>query len=91
MVPLDTLAQITQRFEFIEAKLSSGAPPAEIAKLSREYGDLKPVVTEIDAYRRALDDLAEADDIFSKLMGDVVEPRREFIQANALNVENLDF
>ena len=38
-----------------------------------------------------VDDLAEADDIFSKLMGDVVEPRREFIQANALSVENLDF
>jgi DNA gyrase subunit B len=37
-----------------------------------------------------IDDLAEADDIFTKLMGDVVEPRREFIQANALNVENLD-
>ena len=36
-------------------------------------------------------DLAEADDIFSKLMGDVVEPRREFIQQNALSVENLDF
>jgi len=38
-----------------------------------------------------VDDLAEADDIFTKLMGDVVEPRREFIQQNALNVENLDF
>ncbi|MCG6903799.1 MAG: DNA topoisomerase (ATP-hydrolyzing) subunit B [Rhodobacter sp.] len=38
-----------------------------------------------------IDDLAEADDIFTKLMGDVVEPRREFIQANALSVENLDF
>ena len=52
--------------------------------------------TTLDPEARTLlqvkvDDLAEADDIFSKLMGDVVEPRREFIQANALSVENLDF
>ncbi|MGV6839884.1 MAG: DNA topoisomerase (ATP-hydrolyzing) subunit B [Planktomarina sp.] len=38
-----------------------------------------------------IEDAAEADDIFTKLMGDVVEPRREFIQQNALSVENLDF
>ncbi|MCF3974301.1 DNA topoisomerase (ATP-hydrolyzing) subunit B [Paracoccus salsus] len=37
-----------------------------------------------------IDDVAEAEDLFTKLMGDVVEPRREFIQQNALSVENLD-
>ena len=38
-----------------------------------------------------IDDAAEADDLFTRLMGEVVEPRREFIQKNALAVENLDF
>ena len=38
-----------------------------------------------------VDDVAEAEDIFAKLMGDEVEPRREFIQVNALSVANLDF
>ncbi|MCA0405817.1 MAG: DNA topoisomerase (ATP-hydrolyzing) subunit B [Proteobacteria bacterium] len=37
-----------------------------------------------------LKDVAEAEDIFVRLMGDVVEPRRAFIQENALSVSNLD-
>ncbi|MBT0957413.1 DNA topoisomerase (ATP-hydrolyzing) subunit B [Alphaproteobacteria bacterium KMM 3653] len=52
--------------------------------------------TTLDPEARTLlqvkvEDMAEADDIFTKLMGDVVEPRRDFIQTNALSVENLDF
>ena len=58
MVLLEKLARITQRFEFLEARLAAGAPPAEIAALSREYSDLRPVVTQISAYRHALADLA---------------------------------
>ncbi len=51
--------------------------------------------TTLDPAARTLlqvrvEDVAEADDIFTKLMGDVVEPRRDFIQQNALSVENLD-
>ena len=65
MVPLDKLAQITQRFEYLEARLNAGASPAEIAEISREYSDLRPVAQEIAAYRQSLDDLAEAEAMLS--------------------------
>jgi len=37
-----------------------------------------------------IEDVVEADNVFTVLMGDQVEPRREFIEQNALNVSNLD-
>jgi DNA gyrase subunit B len=40
--------------------------------------------------RVSLEDIVAADDMFTTLMGDKVEPRKEFIQAYARNVKNLD-
>jgi DNA gyrase subunit B len=37
-----------------------------------------------------IEDAVESDEIFSLLMGEAVEPRREFIERNALEVQNLD-
>jgi peptide chain release factor 1 len=60
MLPEDCLAQITQRFEFLEAQLNAGAEPAKIAAISREYAELKPVVEQIARWRAARDGIDEA-------------------------------
>ena len=60
MLPQDRLVQIVQRFEFLEAQLNAGAAPDQIARISREYADLKPVVDQIARWRAARDGLAEA-------------------------------
>lgn len=65
MVPMQKLAEITARFEYLEARMSSGVDGSEIAELAREYSELRPVVTEILIYRSLLDDLAEAEAMLS--------------------------
>jgi len=59
MIAEDTLAQIVQRFEFLEAQMSEGSN--DIATLAKEYSDLKPVVDEVRAYQLLLRDIDDAE------------------------------
>ena len=61
MVPLDKLRRITERFEFLEAAMAAGE--GDIAKLGKEYADLRPVVEQIAEYRRLLDELSQAEEM----------------------------
>lgn len=61
----DRLARIVERFEYVEARLGAAAGAAEIAALGREHAELRPVVAEIAAYRRALDGIAAAESMLS--------------------------
>ena len=51
---------IAQRFEFLEARLNAGPSADEIARISREYAELKPVVAQIAEWRAAQDGIREA-------------------------------
>jgi len=60
MIAQDKIEQITARFEFIEAKMSSGASGSEIADLGREYAELKPVVETAAEHARLAAEITEA-------------------------------
>ncbi|WP_299359209.1 peptide chain release factor 1 [uncultured Paracoccus sp.] len=60
MLPADRLDRITQRFDYLEARLHAGPAAEEIAGISREYAELKPVVAQIAEWRAMETALADA-------------------------------
>ena len=61
MLPAEPLRQIVERFEYLEAQLNAGPAADAIAAISREYAQLKPVVTQIDEYHQIKSDLQGAE------------------------------
>ena len=60
MVPIEKLELIRQRFQFLEAKMNDGLAGEDIARLAKEYSDLRPVIEQIEEYLRVLRDIEEA-------------------------------
>ncbi|WP_088308023.1 DNA topoisomerase (ATP-hydrolyzing) subunit B [Novosphingobium sp. B 225] len=89
--------QVTRPSELLDAVLAAGRKGLSIARY-KGLGEMNAEQlweTTLDPENRSLlqvevEDADVTDDIFTRLMGDVVEPRRDFIQENALNVANLD-
>jgi DNA gyrase subunit B len=88
---------VTRPSELLDAVLAGGRKGLSIQRY-KGLGEMNAEQlweTTLDPANRSLlrVEVAQADvadEIFTRLMGDVVEPRREFIQDNALNVANLD-
>ena len=92
-----TQLTIEDRKELVEHVMAVGKKSFTVQRF-KGLGEMNPAQlweTTMDAEQRIMlqvkvEDQVEADSIFTVLMGDVVEPRRQFIEDNALDVKNLD-
>ena len=65
MIPEDRLRDIDQRFAFLEAKMQEPLSPAEIANISREWSQLRPVVEATKAWRDLVQSVGETEAMLS--------------------------
>ena len=61
MIPMDKLDAITQRFQYLEARMGEGLSGDEFAAIGREYAELKPVVDQIRDYQTLVAQIDEAE------------------------------
>ena len=67
MIPNDRLMQITERFEFLEARMGEGLGGDEFVAVSREYAELRPVVEVVQAYQGLVAEIEGAEAMLDDL------------------------
>ncbi|RME17295.1 MAG: peptide chain release factor 1 [Alphaproteobacteria bacterium] len=89
MVPVDKLTAITERFEYLEARMGEGLSGEEFARVGREYAQLKPVVEQIRAYLRLQGDIAAAEAMLDDAeMADLAREELEALRARLPEAEH---
>ena len=93
----DSAVELASRDELLDTVIALGKKGFQIQRY-KGLGEMNPEQlweTTMDPEARSLlqvriEDAVETDEVFTILMGDAVEPRRRFIEDNALEVKNLD-
>ena len=92
MIPADRMAQLIDRFQFLEAKMSGDVAGADIAALAKEYSDLTPVVATVQAYQDLQRQIAETESLLRdpemrRLAEDELPDLRDRLEASEKDVQ----
>ena len=95
MINIDRLDKLVDRYEYVEARLSGNLSSSELKSLGQEYAELKPVVSEINSYRKLLHSLEDAKELLddpemkSLASGEIIQIERELSSAENLLILSL--
>ncbi len=89
MIPNEHMQKITERFEFLEAKMNEGVDGENLVEISKEYSDLREVVDMIRSYQDALKSLEDAREmIMDPEFKEIAEMEIAEIESSLPNLEH---
>ena len=95
MIKIDRRDKLLERYEYVEARLSGNLSSSELKSLGQEYAELKPVVSEINSYRKLLHSLEDAKELLddpemkSLASSEIIQIERELSNAENLLILSL--
>ena len=95
MINIDRLDKLVDRYEYVEARLSGNLSSSELKLLGQEYAELKPVVNEVNSYRKLLHSLEDAKELLddpemkSLASNEIIQIERQLSSAENLLILSL--